>query len=350
MRDVKYDTEPVLDTTPNSTMSRSYNYSKTSSSSRNVTPYDTKIVEMDTTDLPVELKDVPISSDLLPGPGTKVTTTVNSINSISIGTKTSPFFSILLLFVCLQIKTFTYEIPNDTKVPTNKNFNFKNEFYNSTNSSNTYYPERDVPPPSTKSTMYSNESHNTLNRTENIYPPPQDTLGPNQTYYYKKEVNETKNNVYGSPRSPRPPSPVNTSTSLYERNVSNTRNVYHPPGGIPVYPNNANLPPHQPGTKQTYLYKKETTNTTNTMFEPPTGKEYLPHDRYVTDAPPPSEPVTNKYYKYSSSTTTTNTHNRPEREPLLAPFPTDGIHQSTQVDGPPKHLGQLMASFDEVKL
>lgn len=73
-RDVKYDTEPVLDTTPNSTMSRSYNYSKTSS--RNVTPYNTEIVEMDTTDLPSELKDVPISSDLLPGPGTKVTTTV----------------------------------------------------------------------------------------------------------------------------------------------------------------------------------------------------------------------------------------------------------------------------------
>lgn len=73
-RDVKYDTEPVIDTTPNSTMSRSYNYAKTSS--RNVTPYNTEIVEMDTTDLPPELKDAPISSDLLPGPGTKVTTTV----------------------------------------------------------------------------------------------------------------------------------------------------------------------------------------------------------------------------------------------------------------------------------
>lgn len=76
-RDVKYDTEPVLDTTPNSTISRSYNYSKTSSSSRNVTPYNTEIVEMDTTDLPAELKNVPISSDLLPAPGTKVTTTVS---------------------------------------------------------------------------------------------------------------------------------------------------------------------------------------------------------------------------------------------------------------------------------
>lgn len=241
-----------------------------------------------------------------------------------------------------QIKTFTYEIPNDTKTPENKNFTYKNEFYNSMNSSNTYYPERDVPPPTKGTTMYTSEIHN----QSNIYPPPQETPGTKKSYYYKKEVNETKNNVYGSPRSPRPPSPVNTTATLYEKNVSNTRNVNHPPGGIPVYPNNANLPPHQPGTKQTYLYKKETTNTTNTVYEPPNGKEYLPHDRYVTETPP--EPVTNKYYKYSSSTTTTNTHRRPENEPLLAPFPTDGIKQPTQVDGPPKNLGQLMASFDEV--
>lgn len=76
-RDTAYDTEPVLDTTPNSTMKRSYNYSKASSSSRNVVPYNTDIVEMDTTDLPAELRDAPISNDLLPGPGTKVTTTVS---------------------------------------------------------------------------------------------------------------------------------------------------------------------------------------------------------------------------------------------------------------------------------
>lgn len=85
LRDVKYDTEPVLDTTPNSTMTRKYNtYStKTSSSSRNIVPYNTEIVEMDTTDLPVDLKDVPISNDLLPGPGTKVTTTVKHIFAIA---------------------------------------------------------------------------------------------------------------------------------------------------------------------------------------------------------------------------------------------------------------------------
>lgn len=76
-RDVAYDTEPVLDTTPNSTSKRSY-YTKSTSSSRS-TPYNTQIVEMDTTDLPAELKNAPISSDLLPGPGTKVTTTVNQM-------------------------------------------------------------------------------------------------------------------------------------------------------------------------------------------------------------------------------------------------------------------------------
>lgn len=247
-------------------------------------------------------------------------------------------------------------------MPTNKNFTYKNEYYNSLNKSNTYYPERDIPPPQPPinnkhiRTMYSDE---TTNHTENIYPSPQmQPRGPNKSYYFKKEINETKN-TYGQPR---PPSPVNNNTTIYESNVSNTRNVFHPPGGIPVYPP-ANLPPHQPGTKQTYLYKKETTNTTNTVYEPPNGREYLPHDRYVTESPlqaapppeplplPPRDPTTNKYYKYSSTTTTTNTQRRPEREPLLTPFPTDGLHQpQTQVDGPPKHLNQLMESFNEVRI
>lgn len=75
-RDVAYDTEPVLDTSPTSTAKRTYNYSKTSEHSRREVPYNTNIVEVETTDLPPELKDIPLSSDLLPQPGTKVTTTV----------------------------------------------------------------------------------------------------------------------------------------------------------------------------------------------------------------------------------------------------------------------------------
>lgn len=78
------------------------------------------------------------------------------------------------------------------------------------------------------------------------------------------------------------------------------------------------------------MYKKETTNTTNTMYEP----EPVP-------APVP-DPTTNTYYKYSSQTTT----NR--NEPRMAPFPIEGIQQPTQVDGTPKHLNQLLASFDDV--
>lgn len=75
------------------------------------------------------------------------------------------------------------------------------------------------------------------------------------------------------------------------------------------------------------MYKKETTNTTNTLYEP----EPIP------------EPNTNTYYKYSSQSTTNRT------EPRVAPFPIEGIQQPTQVDGTPKHLNQLLASFDDVK-
>lgn len=80
-------------------------------------------------------------------------------------------------------------------MPTNKNFTYKNEFYNSLNSSNTYYPERDIPPPIKSTNIYSNETQNTINRTENSLPLKPQNLGPNQTYFYKKEVNETTNNV-----------------------------------------------------------------------------------------------------------------------------------------------------------
>lgn len=269
---------------------------------------------------------------------------------------------------CLQIKTFTYEIPNDTKVPTNKNFTYKKEFYNSTNNSTTstvYPPERDVPPPqklladhgpgSDETYIYKSESHNTINRTEGqpAQPPP----ATNQTYLYKREVNETTNNVYGPPGSnystyPRSPQPTVNSTLIHERNESNTtRNYHHPPGGVP-YPSNTSLPPAgQPGPKQTYFYKKETSNTTNTTYGPP-GSDYSPpieRDAPLRSSPYHNEPTTTSYKYATTQSTTTNVNRLPEREPLLSrPFPTDGL-EPTQVDGqPPKHLGQLLASFDNV--
>lgn len=73
-REVKFETEPLIETTPNATTTRTYNYSKTTK--RNTPAYKTEIVEMNTSDLPPEFKDIPISNDLLPQAGTKVTTTV----------------------------------------------------------------------------------------------------------------------------------------------------------------------------------------------------------------------------------------------------------------------------------
>lgn len=74
--DVNYDSEPVPDRILASSQ-RSYNYSKTAGSKKNHVPYNTDIVEVETTDFPKELRDVPLSSDILPQPGTKVTTTVS---------------------------------------------------------------------------------------------------------------------------------------------------------------------------------------------------------------------------------------------------------------------------------
>lgn len=81
-------------------------------------------------------------------------------------------------------------------MPTNQNFSYKNEYYNESNSSRTYYPERDIPPPPIKTTTsYLNESNNTINRTGPSVPMNPENLGPNQSYFYKKEVNETTNNA-----------------------------------------------------------------------------------------------------------------------------------------------------------
>lgn len=72
-RDVTYDTEPVPDYSTQST----YNYSRTTDKKRSGAPYATDIVEVETSELPPELRNV--SSDILPQPGTKVTTTVSFI-------------------------------------------------------------------------------------------------------------------------------------------------------------------------------------------------------------------------------------------------------------------------------
>lgn len=174
--------------------------------------------------------------------------------------------------------------------------------------------------------------------------------GVNQTYIYKKETNETTNNVYGRPlRTVSPPPPLANSTTIYHSDTMNTtRSTRHPPpGGVQVFPfepSNDTLPPH-PGPKQTYMYKKESSNTANTVYG-------SPHDRYppVDNGPSyvyPGEPTTAKYL-YSSTHTDTTTHGGQPRE-VITPFPSNG-HAPSQVDGGPKHLNELLSNLGDVSI
>lgn len=71
-RDVSYDSDPTIDNViTKSASSRSYS----KSGEQQIVPYN-EIVEVDSSTLPTELNGIPLSSNLLPGPGTKVTTTV----------------------------------------------------------------------------------------------------------------------------------------------------------------------------------------------------------------------------------------------------------------------------------
>lgn len=70
-RDLSYDSDPTVDNV--STINRSYNYTK--NEPQQVVPYN-EMIDVDTTNLPDELNGLPLSGGILPGPGTKVTTTV----------------------------------------------------------------------------------------------------------------------------------------------------------------------------------------------------------------------------------------------------------------------------------
>lgn len=203
---------------------------------------------------------------------------------------------------------------------------------NNTTSSNTVYPERDSAIPQRSS----------LGRSP----------GQNQTYFYKNEIHNTINRSIDNGYPPIVPEPSASEKFVYTRELnesnSRNRNIDHPPGGVSVYP--SNVRPVSPGPKQTYMYKKETSNTTNTVYSPPSfdnpSRDQVAPVISTPYVNPQNEPST-KYYKYTSETATRNIR---EQEPLVtrAPFPE---YQETQVDGgPPKHLGQLLASFDDVNI
>lgn len=246
-----------------------------------------EVVRVENSTGPSALHDMHLSDDILPKPKTKVTTTV---------------------------RTYTYEIPEP-------------------DSGLVQYPERD--PPKNTAMFYKTERNE---RSANYYPNQSPPVNPNN--YSPLSIQEV-------------PPPHNTTT-VYKYDVTNTSSGQPqpqvPPGGITIYP----------PQNQTTIYKTETVNTTNKQYRSPTPNSGYPVDnspivQYPSHGYPhhpgyPHQPAEPSVVVYKQTTTNTRNvvHPRPEREPLLHPFPVDGPI-ITEVDGsPPKRVEDLMASFGDV--
>lgn len=79
-RDISYESEPIVDNVVSSTSSINRSYNKYNTNTRSVeqqiVPY-TEVVDVNSSNLTKELNELPLAGNILPGPGTKVTTTVS---------------------------------------------------------------------------------------------------------------------------------------------------------------------------------------------------------------------------------------------------------------------------------
>ncbi|XP_059608180.1 proteoglycan 4 [Phlebotomus argentipes] len=254
--------------------------------------------------------DIPVESDILPRPGTKVTTTV---------------------------RTYTYEIPPEESLGTHSTI-YKNESFNRlTNDSRR---KRDLSPTTNHSLVSRSENVSTLTRHDDrpVSPSP-----PMKRMYYQQDTLETtKTRTYSPTRDTGYLPPVDRSITYKHDTTDSTRSVVKPP---PPTNWKSNPPSGQPGS--TYFYREETNTTTNRRF---------PQDGYAPppnmNGYPPVNPSPSVSYKYSSHTTTTNNvHRLPPDEVddgvKLAPFPTDGIENVPNNTQPPKRLDDLLASFGD---
>lgn len=164
----------------------------------------------------------------------------------------------------------------------------------------------------------------------------------NSAVLYKSERRERSGGFYPNTSTPLHPSAVNqplaiqetpynaTTTNVYkyESNNSNSRKSAStttgqqvPPGGITIYP-----------PQSTTVYKTETINSAN--------KQY--HSGY------PYHPRNEPSVVYKQTTTTRNVMHPHESEPLIHPFPVERPNHGNEVDGPPKRVEDLMATFGDV--
>lgn len=292
-----------------------------------------------------------LSDNLLPVPGTKVTTTV---------------------------RTYTYEIPaepGNTNTINNRTLLYKNDAYNT--SRNEYVSKQSLPP----TVVYSSESYNTSNVSNNTMPP-NNTLTIERTPINRvHEINETtqdyrtiRNDYHLSSQQP-PPLPPTNKTIVYNinRTEHNTSTVQ---GGPPSGPNN-NYPSHtlvpqgpqqsphhnHPNGGTTNYYYRESTNTVNTINGGPPGGpggpggpgnvdyrpnvtiEY-PRDNYGPrdNKNIPPQHTTNIMYNYSTTSTTNSRRGGPYNDSPTqpGPFPVDGNVYPNNTGNPPTNVDELL--------
>lgn len=253
--------------------------------------------------------DTTISEDLLPLPGTKVTTTV---------------------------RTYTYEVPS---VITRSNVLYHDDDITGTKI-NKNYSEKIINVNDNYMTKINDTNIIDKNLPLSNDDMPDSIGGPKRTYYYKREVHNTNNTVNVPPPEPF----INeyhiikntTNTTTTNKNLLNNEPL---PTLRPISP--VSSPPNF--THHTYITK---TTTTNDYTD---GS--IPHDSNTYDGPKPiyydsnprphspNGPITQTYIKSHEKTTNTT-----------LPFPVNGttypIEGSIQ---PPKKLDDLMASFDKNK-
>ncbi|GAB0094885.1 hypothetical protein DMENIID0001_102110 [Sergentomyia squamirostris] len=302
-RDVPYDVYPPekLGHESKTIVSKTYNQSKSPVTT-------TTISEVDGGNL---VHDIPVESDILPRPGTKVTTTV---------------------------RTYTYEIPPEHDIVGNHTTVYRNESFNRL--TNDTRRKRELSPPSNQSMISHSENYSTISKNEDrpVSPAP-----PIKRSFYQQDITETtKNRTYSPTREPVYIPPVENKVVYKHDTTDTTRSIVKPPpGGYRPHPSPG---PGQPsGT--TYFYREETNTTTNKRF---------PNDGYPPEhnGYPPAHPSPSVTYKYSSQTTNTNTvHRLPPDEvddgAKTAPFPVVGLENVPPNTYPPKRLDDLLATFGD---
>uniref|UniRef100_A0A1A9WIB0 Uncharacterized protein n=1 Tax=Glossina brevipalpis TaxID=37001 RepID=A0A1A9WIB0_9MUSC len=286
------------------------------------------------TQMEKDLESIALTEDILPVPGTKVTTTV---------------------------RTYTYEIP--ANAPTTNTLTRKNLIYNNmqTNEMNNVvqpHPVHAIPP----TVIYNTESYSTLHKGQ------EKPIFTNQSYesreHYETNTMRSTNALPPAPvthlRNPPPGETtivynINNTTTTTNRDGSNYPHSPKQGPNIPPYggPHSPRTP-HGP-TMQRYIYN-ESTNTVNTIHSPggPSHEPLLVPKRAGTPGlpnaggyPPTANPP-NVTYKYSS--TTTNSRRGPDYgtpSPTLppAPFPLDGGEFPVGNANPPQRVEDLMQSL-----